>query len=445
MARWWMAVALLGTALGTSRAQDEAPPGGEVAAAWHGGPPGHAAPPDGWHANFAPGPEVPPPSPPEGPPRDCPPPPAGVECVDVGVECKTGPYVYASAEYLRWWVRKRMVPPLLNAGSVSDPIPGAIGQPATVPVLGRTFDNDNGHNGGRFTLGTWIAGCDWATLEGTFFILEQRSDPQTFVSDGGPQSLLLARPFFNVSRGLEDADPISVPNVQGGSITFGQPRRLLGGETNLRVSSAPSIFAPLRRCSLLLGGRYLALDEDFIVTETVFDLPGLGSGGNLTTLGENFTTYNRFYGGQLGAEVEACFGGLSVIVTNKFALGYTDQEARVSGLTAVAGTLGPAVANDRALLVQPSNVGSYRREEFAAVYEFDFNLAYTFTDCIRVNLGYTFLYLTDVLRPGDQLDRNVTLQPLPQQAVRGQALPLFPMRSSNFWAQGLNVGLQLSY
>src|SRR5690349_12072152 len=42
-----------------------------------------------------------------------------------------------SADYLLWWVRKGPTPgPLLTTGSADDAIPGALGQPNTVPLFG---------------------------------------------------------------------------------------------------------------------------------------------------------------------------------------------------------------------------------------------------------------------------------------------------------------------
>jgi hypothetical protein len=48
---------------------------------------------------------------------------------------------------------------------------------------------------------------------------------------------------------------------------------------------------------------------------------------------------------------------------------------------------------------------------------------------VRVYGGYALLYFSDVLRPEDQLDPT----------LRGKA------RDNDFWAQGLNFGMQFSY
>jgi hypothetical protein len=63
--------------------------------------------------------------------------------------------------------------------------------------------------------------------------------------------------------------------------------------------------------------------------------------------------------------------------------------------------------------------------------------------------GYTFLYLSNTMRAGDLIDRNVNLTqtPTPTGASNliGPARPAFPNKDSDFWAQGVNFGLQFSY
>ena len=55
-------------------------------------------------------------------------------------------------------------------------------------------------------------------------------------------------------------------------------------------------------------------------------------------------------------------------------------------------------------------------------------------DNLTVTVGYTFLYLSDVIRPGDQIDRTVNFQTNDRPGV------LF--KETDFWLQGINVGLQ---
>src|SRR5688572_15167165 len=51
------------------------------------------------------------------------------------------PGLWASFEYLNWWIRSGPVSaPLVTVGDPTDPIPGAIGQPGTRVLSGRHID-----------------------------------------------------------------------------------------------------------------------------------------------------------------------------------------------------------------------------------------------------------------------------------------------------------------
>jgi hypothetical protein len=50
-------------------------------------------------------------------------------------------------------------------------------------------------------------------------------------------------------------------------------------------------------------------------------------------------------------------------------------------------------------------------------------------------MGYDFIYLSSVLRPGNQIDNTYD----------GVTHPLVPMKTSGYWTQGLNLGLQFSF
>ena len=63
---------------------------------------------------------------------------------------------------------------------------------------------------------------------------------------------------------------------------------------------------------------------------------------------------------------------------------------------------------------------------------------------MRVFVGYDFLYLSDVVRAGDQV--NLAVNPNPLRGVTGgPAQPVFIVRPSDFWAQGVNFGLEFRY
>jgi hypothetical protein len=72
------------------------------------------------------------------------------------------------------------------------------------------------------------------------------------------------------------------------------------------------------------------------------------------------------------------------------------------------------------------------------------------TPQVKLLLGYTFLYVSDVARPGDQVDRVVNRTTLPSsQAFNpfagGPARPSFSFTGSDFWSQGVSFGIGLRF
>ena len=85
------------------------------------------------------------------------------------------------------------------------------------------------------------------------------------------------------------------------------------------------------------------------------------------------------------------------------------------------------------------------------VPEVNLTIGYQITANLSVFAGYNFLYASNVLRAPAQLNR--TLNPFGIPAITGDPPgpfpspkePSFTFQSSDFWAQGLNVGLAFRF
>lgn len=93
------------------------------------------------------------------------------------------------------------------------------------------------------------------------------------------------------------------------------------------------------------------------------------------------------------------------------------------------------------LYSQPTNLGSHRRGEFAVVPEIGVKLGYQLTDHVALTFGYSFVDLSNVLRPGDQIDRSINFVP----PATGTTHPAFAFHGSDYWAQGINFGVAFRY
>ena len=165
---------------------------------------------------------------------------------------------------------------------------------------------------------------------------------------------------------------------------------------------------------------------------------------------DHYGTRNEFYGGQLGARVDYSTGCWVVSALGKIALGSMHEVIDLSGFTSATGAGGANGLVPAGLLVVSSNRGARAHDEFAAVPEIGINVGYQINPLWRVFVGYNFLYLSDVVRPGDQVSRivNPNFVPVSQQfgTLPGTALQPSPtFQRTDFWVQGINLGVELRY
>jgi hypothetical protein len=361
-------------------------------------------------------------------------------------EPKCDPYrpYYLGIDYLHWWMQKQPVPALVTTGNLNDTTPGAFGQPDTKFYID-DVSNGGAHDGARVMFGYDFdkEGCLGVDVSG--FYLDNTSPSATVTGNGSASSTVLTRPFYNTVTHAQDADPINIPGIMGGTFTASAPQRLMSAEANLRwlVNSSP-INGP--RFWLLGGVNFTELDEKLVIDENLTDTPGLGAGGNKYILNDNFSTYNHFYSGQLGGEFEYCVGPVSLQFIGKCAFGRMDEVLRISGYTTVTEASGAVATNPAAgLYAGPGNVGRHTADEFAAMPQGQFKLAYAFNDYVRMNFGYDVLWISRVIRPGNQINQDVNVQPVGGPPVTPLDPAFVPFRSSGLWAQGFNLGVEINF
>jgi len=101
------------------------------------------------------------------------------------------------------------------------------------------------------------------------------------------------------------------------------------------------------------------------------------------------------------------------------------------------------------LLALRSNIGSFHQDRFGVVPEVDLKVGYHLTDHVKIFAGYDFLYWSSVVRPGQQIDRTLNETLIPNfnsgQPASGVNRPMALFHDSDFWAQGLTVGLEYKY
>ena len=131
-------------------------------------------------------------------------------------------------------------------------------------------------------------------------------------------------------------------------------------------------------------------------------------------------------------------------MTGKLGLGMTQQVVDISGSTQVIGPGGYQFF-PQGFYAGPTNIGLYTRNVFSVVPEMGLNLGYQLTDHVRLFAGYNFLYWSNVVRPGSQINPVINPNLLPNGTGVGPAQPSFAFNGSSFWVQGVTFGIELRF
>jgi hypothetical protein len=341
---------------------------------------------------------------------------------DLGCGCEEGFRFWFGAEYLMWWIKDNPLPtPLLSTGP--------LGTPGAGVVLGGGSMEAGLRHGGRFTFGTWLDSSQKVGFEGNYFFLAREAASQTVSSTGLPGSTTLGLPFIDTATGAPGFAGLAVPGLGGDTTTVSVSTFLQGAEGNFlfNVKSGPSF-----RLGLLAGFRYLDLNERL---NLINNSPGLIPTEPFLNFQDEFRTRNQFYGGQLGVRADATAGKFFANLAAKVALGDMRQEIDVSGrFVSMPFGGGATTVTPGGAFTAPTNIGSHAHDRLAWVPEVTANVGVNLTDNVSAFVGYNFLWVSDVVRPGSQID-----------PFFGAGRPIVPFSQDTFWAQGINFGVLVRF
>lgn len=358
-----------------------------------------------------------------------------------------------TADYLLWWMKNSPVPaPLITLGDPGDRVPGALGQPGTQVLYGGSGDQLGAFSGVRLGVGFWLDRERTLALEATGFLFERRTHIFNATSDAGGTPHY-AIPIYDAIRNTETAYLTSSPGVASGLESAHNSSRLWGFDVNFNRTVA---IARDARAALLLGYRQLQLDETLELFEVFQPLVGgFNVGATRAVPGETiasydrFSTRNQFYGGQIGARVDWDNGIFDANLVAKIAFGAMHETVDVDGGSILVNRQLVQTSVPGGILALPSNMGHYSRNVFTVVPEVGVNIGMQLTRRIRAKVGYSFLYVSNVARPGNQIDRVVNPNAVPTGSTFGAAggppRPNFTFNGSDYWAHGLNFGIECRY
>jgi len=351
----------------------------------------------------------------------------------------SNPDIWIDVEALVWWSKNQplSVPVVTTGPAAQGSNAGAIGAPGTTS-LNQPLNYGAG-GGVRFNMGGWFTPDHIWGMEGSLFTVG-RVNAGFGVSDhSGTGAYVINEPVV----GAPFITQVSAPGLESGAVSVNSTSEFQGGDIN-------GVFNLLRRdgwtVSLTGGFRYLELHEtlsivansNLFTSTTYTDNAGntlvTAPPGSSVTVVDQFNTRNEFYGGQVGMKFQYMANRWSVSGVTSLALGDTHEVITVNGYTNVYPINGQPVtlAGGNYATLQ---TGSYATNRFAVAPAFQCNVGYQFTPFLRGTLGYSFMFLSNVARPGNQIDNTYD----------GVVHPLVPMINTSYWTQGINIGIQITF
>lgn len=353
----------------------------------------------------------------------------------------SGPVVYGRVEYLLWSTQGMDTPALVTTsfpGTVQEQA-GVLGQPATSILFGDSKLNDDVRSGGRFTVGLWVDSSKWAGIEFTYLALEEENE---FFGASNFDESIVARPFFNLSLNEEDSRLIAFPSLVNGNTTVSATSEF---QTFDLVRRKPYVRNCDTEIDHFIGYRYAELKDSLRIAESTISLADPTEDTSFQ-LFDQFKTKSEFFGGVIGMRVrKQRTPNWSLEFMSKFALGNTRSRLAIEGATTTITSDNSRSTRSGGVLTQASNIGSYEDDEFTTFSELGLSLNHRTRCGLICSVGYSFMYWSDVLRAGGQIDTALNPTQIPPSQLVGEPRPAVNLDYDSFYAQGLRLGFEFGY
>lgn len=360
--------------------------------------------------------------------------------------------MFFRGEYLGWMLDPMNTPALVTTSPAGTPQAqaGVLGNPTTTTLFGGEI-NDQFRSGFRVQGGWYVDPSRYWGIGGDYYQLFNGGD--TFAASTADNAIL-ARPFYDIVAGRERANLVSFPAVADGDLAIDTETKLRSFGLHIQADAlnAPGAQSQIAsdcarepRLDWILGYRNVRLEDRIAFTENIVSLLPAPNNGTLN-LNESFKTENTFQGIEIGAIREVPFGRFWFETVTKVALGTNAQKVIINGSTVLTEAGVPATYPG-GLLTQRSNIGTFERDQFCLVPELGATLGFHVTPRFSVNVGYSFVYISNVVRAGDQIDRDLNpgLIPIEVNPLTGPLRPQFLFRQGDFFAHGVTAGADLRF
>jgi len=339
--------------------------------------------------------------------------------------CDPGHGCYGGIEYLVWTIRETP----LQKFAASVPFVFTVRDQAILGVvnvvpagLGELKGEDLTRNGARLVLGYAVS--DEMAVELDYFQLERRN--------------------FGIGFAGEGRISIAVSNGDGGTQTLNFITDVAGAAVE-RIDLWGVELDAWKRCMVvgcfsldwMCGVRYVNLAETAGTVGSVSISPASDNPVNVGLLPATFplatvvSTSNHAYIGQVGVRGKVDFGSCFLAGWLKGGAGAVDEEAKLLASGTVPGS------------------NSTSRTQMELLGEWNLQAGWHICPCVTATVGYNFLYLKNVVRPGNAL--SVTGAAISLSTIDLGGSTSFPTRSGErihddkFFAHGWTFGLEFCY
>lgn len=359
---------------------------------------------------------------------------------------------WVEAEFLLWWRKDRRFPPPVTRADPAfpGPVPGtanALNLAEGTVVFGGAPIEEHAQPGGRMDFGLWLDEYRNFGIGGRFVAVGD--SPVSFAGASNGIDIGIGRPYYdpNFTSGTSDV-AIEVAgggnaartNASSGWINVDSDSEVMAGDLYYRLLMHQN---GRMRTDFVFGYQFGRIFEDVIINS--FSQrgpvpPGLPS----IALGDVFAATNEFHGGHFGLQSEYRYGSWGLEVLAKFAFGSMRETVLVNGSSAVDTGGGPTPGAS-GLLAQRTNIGEHVQHEFAFMEDIGVKVAYYPFERLKISAGYSLMYWSSAVRPGDHIDFGVDgrllLNPDDPVPVR----PAFAFRPVGFYLHGVNLGMEYRF
>ena len=343
------------------------------------------------------------------------------------------------------WMRKNL-PPFVTTSpaGTAQTAAGVLGQPNTSVLFGNANVNGDFRSGVRLEAGGWFDANRTIGVDVGFFMLESQNALFFATSQGNP---ILARPFTDATTGNPSSQLVAFPGLDTGSIVGSDRSNNL---YSVNVDFLEVAFErPGFRLEGLFGYRFLRFDDALNINQNLVATGTIGAivPGTQIQPNDSFSAQNEFNGGEFGLRAEWHRQRWSVDLLAKLAAGDLDRDIAINGSTRISVPGSPATTLPGGFLALSSNIGSHNSEDFIVVPEFGTTLGWDITNSLRLRLGYSLLFLSEMANAADQVSLNINPNLFPTSASTGTtpSSPSFSLHTSYLWIQSINLGLEFRY